>query len=244
MKKSIQLLVCGAFLVTFLASAQWSSNDKKKGNGNVVTETRTTSDYDAIKISGSFDVDLVAGQEGKIILKGEENLLSAIKVEVEDNVLKVYVERNSNIRPSIGKKIQVTIPFDKISEVNLSGSGNIQSKNVIKNDKFLAKLSGSGNFNLAVDSNNLELNLSGSGNVRLKGNANYFTTKLSGSGDIDTTELQSKIVDVNVSGSGNSKINCKESLTARVSGSGNIKYTGNPEKRDVKVSGSGNISKA
>lgn len=244
MKKSIQLLVCGAFLVTFLASAQWSSNDKKKGNGNVVTETRTTSDYDAIKISGSFDVDLVAGQEGKIILKGEENLLSAIKVEVEDNVLKVYVERNSNIRPSIGKKIQVTIPFNKISEVNLSGSGNIQSKNVIKNDKFLAKLSGSGNFNLAVDSNNLELNLSGSGNVRLKGNANNFTTKLSGSGDIDTTELQSKIVDVNVSGSGNSKINCKKSLTARVSGSGNIKYTGNPEKRDVKVSGSGNISKA
>lgn len=244
MKKSIQLLVCGAFLVTFLASAQWSSNDKKKGNGNVVTETRTTSDYDAIKISGSFDVDLVAGQEGKIILKGEENLLSAIKVEVEDNVLKVYVERNSNIRPSIGKKIQVTIPFDKISEVNLSGSGNIQSKDVIKNDKFLAKLSGSGNFNLAVDSNNLELNLSGSGNVRLKGNANNFTTKLSGSGDIDTTELQSKIVDVNVSGSGNSKINCKESLTARVSGSGNIKYTGNPEKRDVKISGSGNISKA
>lgn len=244
MKKSIQLLVCGAFLVTFLASAQWSSNDKKKGNGNVVTETRTTSDYDAIKISGSFDVDLVAGQEGKIILKGEENLLSAIKVEVEDNVLKVYIERNSNIRPSIGKKIQVTIPFDKISEVNLSGSGNIQSKNVIKNDKFIAKLSGSGNFNLAVDSNNLELNLSGSGNVRLKGNANNFTTKLSGSGDIDTTELQSKIVDVNVSGSGNSKINCKESLTARVSGSGNIKYTGNPEKRDVKVSGSGNISKA
>lgn len=244
MKKSIQLLVCGAFLVTFLASAQWSSNDKKKGNGNVVTETRTTSDYDAIKISGSFDVDLVAGQEGKIILKGEENLLSAIKVEVEDNVLKVYIERNSNIRPSIGKKIQVTIPFDKISEVNLSGSGNIQSKDVIKNDKFLAKLSGSGNFNLAVDSNNLELNLSGSGNVRLKGNANNFTTKLSGSGDIDTTELQSKIVDVNVSGSGNSKINCKESLTARVSGSGNIKYTGNPEKRDVKVSGSGNISKA
>jgi Putative auto-transporter adhesin, head GIN domain len=244
MKKSIQLLVCGAFLVTFLASAQWSSNDKKKGNGNVVTETRTTSDYDAIKISGSFDVDLVAGQEGKIILKGEENLLSAIKVEVEDNVLKVYVERNSNIRPSIGKKIQVTIPFDKISEVNLSGSGNIQSKDVIKNDKFLAKLSGSGNFNLAVDSNNLELNLSGSGNVRLKGNANNFITKLSGSGDIDTTELQSKIVDVNVSGSGNSKINCKESLIARVSGSGNIKYTGNPEKRDVKVSGSGNISKA
>lgn len=243
MKKSIQLLVCGAFLITFIANAQWSSNDKKKGNGTVVTETRTTADYDAIKVSGSFDVDLVAGKEGKIIIKGEENLLSAIKVEVEGNILKIYTEKGINIRPSIGKKIQVTIPFEKIAEVTLSGSGNIQSKDVIKNDTFLARLSGSGNFNLAVDSNNLELNLSGSGNVRLKGNAANFTTKLSGSGDIDTADLQSKNVNVTVSGSGNSKINCKESLIARVSGSGNIKYTGNPEKRDVKVSGSGNISK-
>lgn len=246
MKKSIQLLVCGTFLVSFMANAQWFSNDKNKikGNGSVITETRTTTDYDAIKVSGSYDVDLVAGKEGKITLKGEENLLAAIKVVVEDNVLKIYTEKGFSIRPSLGKKIQVTIPFEKISELTLSGSGNIQTKNPIKNDKFMAKLSGSGNFNLDVDSNALELSLSGSGNVRLKGNADSFTTKLSGSGDIDSVELKSKNVDVNVSGSGNSRINCNESLTARVSGSGNIKYTGNPEKRDVKVSGSGNISKA
>jgi hypothetical protein len=246
MKKSIQLFVYGAFLISTIGTAQWSSNDKNKikGNGAVVSDTRTTADYDAIKISGSFDVDLVAGKEGKIILKGEENLLSAVKVVVEDNTLKIYVEKSANIRPSLGKKIQITIPFEKISEVSLTGSGDVQSKDTIKNDKFLAKLSGTGNFNLAVDSNNLELSLSGSGNVHLKGNTDNFTTKLSGSGDVDASNLKSKNVDANVSGSGNSRVNCNESLTARVSGSGDIKYTGNPEKRDVKVSGSGNISKA
>lgn len=241
MKKIVKLAVFGAFLVGFTANAQ---SEKISGNGKVVTETRTTSEYDAIKVSGSYDVDLVAGKEGKIILKGEENILANLIVEVEDNTLKIYNKKNTNLRPSMGKKIQVTIPFEKISEVNLSGSGNVQSKDPIKNDKFLAKLSGSGNFNLAIDSNNLELNLSGSGNVRLKGTADNFTTKLSGSGDIDAADLKSKNVDVNVSGSGNSRVNCNESLTARVSGSGDIKYSGNPEKRDVKVSGSGNISKA
>ena len=241
MKKLIQLVACGLFLVGFTANAQ---QNKISGNGKIVTETRTTSDYDAIKISGSFDVDLVAGNEGKIILKGEENIVAAIIVEVEDNALKIYVKKNTNIRSSIGKKVQVTVPFEKISELSLSGSGNIQSKDAIKNDKFTTKLSGSGNFNLTVDSNSLELNLSGSGNVQLKGTADNFTTKLSGSGDIDALNLKSKNVEVNVSGSGNSKVNCSESLTARVSGSGDIKYSGNPEKRDVKVSGSGNISKA
>ena len=242
MKKAVQLLVCSAFLVSFLSNAQ-SSNIKVEGNGNVVTQTRNTGAYDAIKVAGPFNVDLVAGKEGKITVKGEENILDVIIVEVEDNTLKIQVKKNTNIRSTSGKKVEITVPFEKISELSLSGSGDITSKDSIKNDKFTARLSGSGNFTLAVDSNTLDLNLSGSGNVHLKGSADNFTTKLSGSGDIDAANLKSKIVDVNVSGSGNSKVNCNESLTARVSGSGDIKYTGNPEKRDVKVSGSGKITK-
>jgi len=246
MKKSIQLLVCGAFLLSFAAKAQWSSNDKNKisGNGNVVSQTRTTADYDAVTVAGSFDVELVSGKEGKITIKGEDNLLTAVKVEVVENVLKIYVEKGTNIRPSASKKIQITVPFEKISEVSMAGSGDIQSKDAIKNDKFSAKLAGSGNFNLNVDSTDLELKLSGSGNMHLKGSSDSLITKLAGSGNIDTTNLKAKKVDANVSGSGNSRINCIESLTARIAGSGDIKYTGNPEKKDVKVSGSGSISKA
>lgn len=238
MKKSIQLLVCSAFLMGFVANAQAT---KVKGNGKVVTETRTTGDYDAIKIGGSFDVNLVAGKEGKIILKGEENLLSVIKVEVEDNALKIYVDKTVNIRPS--SKIEITVPFEKISAVSLAGSGDVKTKDQIKSDTFEAKLSGSGNFNLNVNSNDFELSLSGSGDVTLKGSADKFTTKLAGSGNVNASDLKSKNVEANVSGSGNSIVNCEGNLTARVSGSGNIKYLGNPDKRDVKVSGSGNITK-
>lgn len=244
MKKSVKLFVVSALLISFIGNAQSYSNNKIKGNGKVISDTRTTSDYDAIKVSGSFDVDLIAGKEGKIIIKGEENLVAAIKVEVEDNILKIYVERGNYIKPSMGKKIEVIVPFEKISELSLSGSGNVESKDVIKNDKFSAKLAGSGNFDLNVDATNLELNLSGSGNINLKGNSDNLTTKLAGSGNINATSLKAKRVDANVSGSGNSRVNCIESLTARIAGSGDIKYTGNPEKRDVKVSGSGNISKA
>lgn len=238
MKKSIQLLVCGTFLMGFIANAQSS---KIKGNGKVVTETKTTGDYDAIKVGGSFDVNLVAGKEGKIILKGEENLLSVIKVEVEDNTLKIYVDKMVNIRPT--SKIEITVPFEKISAVSLAGSGNLKTKDQIKSETFAAKLAGSGNVNLNVDSNNFELNLSGSGDVILKGSADKFTSKLAGSGNVNASDLKSTTVDTNVAGSGNSIVNCEGSLTARVAGSGNIKYFGNPEKRDVKVSGSGNIKK-
>lgn len=238
MKKSILLVALAAFFTNSTLNAQ----NKVQGNGKVVTQTRSTGDYDGIKIAGSFDVDLVSGKEGKITIKGEENLLAVIKVEVEDNSLKIYVKKGTQIRASSGK-IQVTVPFEKISELSLSGSGDIQSKDVIKNDNLAVKLSGSGNFNLPVDTNSLELHVSGSGNIHLKGTADKLTTKLSGSGDIDASSLKSKVVEANISGSGNSKVTCAESITARVAGSGNIKYIGNPEKRDVKVSGSGTITK-
>lgn len=243
MKKSILLIAIAVFFINTNANAQWSSNNKIKGNGKVVTETRTTGDYDGIKIAGFFDVDLVAGKEGKIIIKGEENLLAAIKVEVEGNELKVYVEKGTQIRTSAGKKIEVTVPFEKISAVTLSGSGDVRTKSKIKSDNLSAKLSGSGNFDLDIDTNKFDLALSGSGDVSLKGSADSFTSKISGSGNVNAASLKSKTVDANVSGSGNSVVNCEGTLTGRVSGSGNIKYLGNPEKRDVKVSGSGTISK-
>ena len=240
MKKSILLL---AFILCTISNVNAQDKIKLQGNGKVVSETRSTGDYDGVKIAGFFDVDLVSGKEGKITIKGEENLLSAIKVEVEDKSLKIYVEIGTQIRTSSGNKIQVTVPFEKISELSLAGSGDIQSKDVIKNDNLAVKLAGSGNLTLPVDTNNLELHVSGSGNIHLKGTATKLTTKLSGSGDIDASSLKSKIVEANVSGSGNSKVTCDESITARVAGSGNIKYIGNPDKRDVKVSGSGTITK-
>ncbi|PBI84976.1 hypothetical protein BSF41_38870 [Flavobacterium sp. ACN2] len=239
MKKSILLTALSLLFMAINSNAQ----TKISGNGTVTTETRTTGDYDGIRISGFFDVDLVSGKEGKIILKGEENLLSKIKVEVEGNELKVYVERGVQLRTSMGKKIQVTVPFEKISAVTLSGSGDVKSKNKINSDSFSAKLSGSGNFDLDVDSRNFDLALSGSGDIVLKGKADSFTSKISGSGNVNASNLKSQTVDVTVSGSGNSVVTCESSITGRVSGSGNIKYLGNPEKRDVKVSGSGKIYK-
>lgn len=242
MKNSIYLFVTCSLLLTTIANAQWSS--KIKGNGKITSEKRTTISYDEIKISGFFDIDLVAGKEGTITIKGEENLLSFIKVEVENNVLKIYTEKNKNISTSMGKNISITVPFENINQVTLSGSGDIKTRNTIKAKSFIAKLAGSGDMNLDVEANNFEINLSGSGDVVLKGKADHFKSTLNGSGDIDASNLKAKDASVIVSGSGDSKVFCSESLNARVSGSGDIEYAGNPKQKDTKVNGSGEISKA
>ena len=241
--KILKLAVAVVFMSSMANAQSWGSGEKIKGNGNKKTEKRTTKTYDEIKLQGYYDVDLVAGNEGEITVQAEENLMPYIKVEVVENVLKIYQEKGYNLQPSKGNQILITVPFDKISAVSLSGSGDVNTKNSIKADKFVATLSGSGDLNLEIDGNDLEANLSGSGDVRLKGKSNTLNAKISGSGDVTANDLLSKDVDVLISGSGDVRVNCSENLKARVSGSGDIFYSGEPKNKDTKVSGSGNIRK-
>ena len=239
MKKLV--LLTGALLCFTASHAQWGSK-KVKGNGNMTTETRTTGDYDAIKCAGSFDYILVSGEEGKITLEGESNLLEYIVTEVKGDKLVIKTEKGVNLRTSWNKTIKVTVPFRDISEVSLAGSGDLWTEDTINASDFEASLAGSGDIIIDVEATSVECSVAGSGDLTLKGNTNNLEAKLAGSGDIHAFGLQANHTVVSVAGSGDAEVVSNSSLKARVSGSGDIEYKGNPSKEDTKVSGSGSIS--
>lgn len=231
-----------ALLMAATVTAQWGR--KIKGNGNVVTIERSVGDYDAVALAGWFDVDLVAGNEGEITLKGEENLLEHIKTEVKDGKLVIKVEKGVNLRPSNwGQGIHITVPIESINAATLSGSGDIVGKTTIKANNFKTSIAGSGDISLTIESKFVIANISGSGDIELSGRTSDLEVRVSGSGDIEAYNLESEFVKVTVSGSADVKVTANEMLTARVSGSGDISYRGNPKKVDTKTSGSGDISK-
>ncbi len=240
MKKAV--LIGLALCLAGTANAQWGR--KIKGNGNMVTMERSTGEYDAVSVSGSFDVDLVAGTEGNVKVRAEENLQEWIVTEVKDGELIIKVKNGVNLRPSSWKDgFQITVPVETINAISLAGSGNISGKTTLSADEFTTKLSGSGDMSLEVESNGLNASMSGSGDINLRGHANRFYVQISGSGDVDAYELEAEEVDANISGSADILVNVTQLLKARVSGSGDIHYRGNPAKIDSKVSGSGSISK-
>lgn len=237
MKQSILLT---ALLFSMIFS--YAGNKKVKGNGKITTATRTTSDYDAIACAGAFDFVLVKGTEGNITIEGEENLLDYIITEVKDNKLVIKTENNINLRPSSNTTIKITIPFKNISNVSLSGSGDLWNEDIISAPNLDIALAGSGDVVLTIEASNTVGKVAGSGDLTLKGNTNTLEASLSGSGDFSGFDLQSNHTEVSVAGSGDAKVVSNESLKARVAGSGDIKYRGRPKTEDTKVAGSGSIS--
>ncbi|GGD33405.1 head GIN domain-containing protein [Flavobacterium orientale] len=237
MKKSITLLL---LLVVTLSSGQWRQ-EKIKGNGNFTTKEITTSDYESVSVAGAFYVTLVEGNEGKISVKAEENLLEFIDIESKGSDLQIRTKKGYNLNPSKGKKIEITVPVKDISKVSLAGSGDIVSNFTLKATTFKASVAGSGDIKLSLDADSVQANVAGSGDIQLKGKTKNLEANVSGSGDIEAFDLQSENSKVSVSGSGNISTNCTELIEARVSGSGDIEYKGKPKKIDTKVAGSGKI---
>jgi len=236
MKKAIT--ICLILVSALQVQAQWWGKGEK-GNGNITTITRSVGSYDEVNIGGSFDVELIAGQEGTITIEGDSNLMEYIVTEVRGNALKIKVENNKSIRAS--RKIRITVPFQDLNEVTLAGSGNVWNKDVIKTTNFKASVAGSGDLTLKLDTRSVDASVAGSGDLTLTGNSRDIDISVAGSGEVHAKNLKAENASVSVAGSGDISVYCSQSIKARVSGSGDVDYYGNPDKQDTKVSGSGNI---
>ncbi len=209
------------------------------------SEKRNVGEYDAIYVSGWFDVELVSGEEGVIELEGKSKYLKHISTEVVNGKLKIKWERRHNATPFYSwSNIRITIPVEDISAVGLSGSGSIVGKTKLRADSFAATMSGSGKVDLNIETNKLKSVISGSGDALLRGTATDFVAEVSGSGDIKAYKLKADTVTAVISGSADIEVHADVAIKARISGSGDVEYIGNAKKIDSKVSGSGSIKRS
>lgn len=243
MKKSAITFLLTLFIVQVANSQWWQNNNKVAGNGKMSTATRTVSDYDKVGLTGSMDVKLVAGQEGKLTIEAEENLMNYIITEVKGDALEISVKKGYSIEPSRNNQILVTVPFEDLNAVHLTGSGDIISSDVIESENFETKVTGSGDIKLLVNSENAKASVTGSGDIALRGSAEDFICNVTGSGNISAYDFKCETVKATVTGSGDITVYASEELQASIPGSGDIKYRGNPKKEDFKTFGSGSISK-
>lgn len=166
MKRSI-LLVTALLLVSSI-----QAQNKIKGNGHVTTINRTTPEYDAVSFAGSFDYLLVSGTEGKVKIEGEENLLEYIITEVKNDILNIRTKNNISLQNSKNKTIKITVPFEDINAVSLTGSGDVRTENTISTTHFSTSITGSGDVLLDVEASSVNANVTGSGDLILKGRTN------------------------------------------------------------------------
>jgi hypothetical protein len=216
--------------------------------------TREVSGFDALQISGPFDVYIEQGNTESLTYKAPKEILNRIVTEVEGHTLRI-----SNKHDNWGwgynswysdkswwrhhAKIVVNITVKDLNKIKVSGSGGAFFDNGLATNSLKLTVRGSGGIHGKITVKELESTISGSGNIRLTGTAGNSMLKVSGSGNFIAGDLVTSSSTVRVSGSGNAKINATDKVVAGVSGSGDVRYTGDAKSIKSATSGSGSVHK-
>jgi hypothetical protein len=219
-------------------SQKWGKNSKIKLIGKTKTETRTTKVYNQITIGRAFEVTLIKGKEGEIVVTADEAILEKLIVKCTNHILEIKMENGS----SYSSKIEIKIPIDEISKFSYSGSGNVKSEVTLTTSNFDIDFSGSGEVNLPVKCQNLKVDKTGSGVLILSGMSRNFNLECTGSGSTNAKELKAQSTEVTQTGSGDVRVFASQSISATLTGSGSIIYYGKPAKLNKSSNGSGSIS--
>jgi len=225
-----------------LMAALFSSCQKIKGAGEVITETRYSTGFTGISLAVDGNVYFTSGSDYSIKISGQSNVIRHITTDVEGNRLIIRLEHGFILGPHETINVYVTAP--NIGNLEVSGSGNIYGENNWTGSDMSVSISGSGNISLnSVESDNFHATISGSGSISanngLLGNANL---RISGSGSINFQNVRSNDVYTTTSGSGDTYVYAIQSLDVSISGSGNVYYNGNPSI-NAHIAGSGRIVK-
>lgn len=224
-------------------------------------QRRSVSSFTKLSIAVPADVHLSKGPF-KVVLEGED--LHEVETFVKGNelVIKRKTEKWSWFGNSNRNKIIIYISMPALEAASMSGSGKLES-----NDEFTAKhmklrvsgsgamhipvaaervdahVSGSGDMQLSITAQRVETHISGSGSIEAEGSANMLEAHISGSGKVRAENLRTQSVEAHISGSGSCYVHADEKIDAKISGSGNVQYTGNATNINSRTSGSGKITK-
>lgn len=204
--------------VTINGNTVSSSSKVVAGVGPDKSERRELGAYSGLRLDAPVDVAYTIGGPLLLTVHGPANILPLVTTVVEGGQLTIGIKG----AVSLSRPLKVVVSGPSLAEVRSNGTGKLNI--------------------LGVNGKELRIKLSGSGSVSARGEVDKLVASVSGSASLDASALKAKAIEVSVSGSG--QIASYSSLEARaeVSGSGSILIHGQPARRQVDKTGSGQIA--
>jgi hypothetical protein len=211
-------------------------------NASAQGQWRQVSGFNAIASAGSFNVYVKLGGNESVRVDADEDIINDIETAVEGNTLKIWF-KDHEYRHHHNGKANIYVEARSLNALTNSGSGSIKVDGTINAGNFKATLSGSGDITTAVKSDDLHAVISGSGSITLSGSTGEANFVITGSGEIEGKKLKTGSSTAVITGSGNVYVAADRSVSAHITGSGSLIYSGNANVSDSHYTGSGRVTK-
>ncbi len=189
-----------------------------KGSGKRAVVKREITPFTGIVTEGAFAIEVTCQKDLSLEIEGDENILSLVKTEVGNNVLRLTNSGNYSVSEPV--RIRITVP--NLESLSVSGAGDIDIKGM-NNEKF-------------------EIDADGAPKIHVAGNTKVVDIKSNGAGQIDTHSLRALRGLVESNGVSKIQVDVADQLDVTVSGPSSVTYQGDP-KVNKTINGPGSVER-
>lgn len=224
----IPLLILSVFILSACQFLPWFG--ARRGSGNLMTETRQVSGFDAIRLDGAGRMEITQGTTPSLEIQAEDNLINLLTSEVMDNTLVLGYQDQIWRRTIIPTRpINYTLTVTDLSSLFLNGAGDIRIQSM-QSDTLLIEINGAGNIVIEdLSADNLRVTLAGTGSINISGVVSDQVINIDGAGNYQGAELQTQTTSIKISGLGNGTVWATDTLQVTIAGGGNVSYYGAPQ---------------
>ena len=237
--KKIQVMLM-TILVSTVLFAQKTINDPN-------AEPRNLSGFHAIKISNAFTVYISQGNEDAVAISASKAEYKAkIITKVENGVLIIRFDEDKKFWKGWNgdkQKLTAYISIKKIDRLDVSGACDVYFEEGLSAEGLSVDLSGASDIKGKIEAKTLKVDISGASGATISGNAATLDIEASGASDFKGYELVTNYCDARASGASSVNITVNKELNANASGASSVRFKGEGLIRDIKTSGSSNVTR-
>ncbi len=238
MKRTQAVLV--AMLVSAVLFAQKTINDPN-------VEPRSLSGFHGIKVSNAFDVYISQSNEDAVAVSASKTeFRDRIITKVENGILIIKFDEDKNFWKSLSgdkTKLKAYISVKKLDRLDISGACDVYFEDGISSEELNVRLSGASDIKGKIDAKKLTIDISGASDAIISGNSADLKIEASGASDFKGFDLVTNYCYAKASGASSVNITVNKELSANASGASSVRFKGEGLIRDIKTSGSSNVTR-
>jgi phage shock protein PspC (stress-responsive transcriptional regulator) len=193
-------------------------------------------DFNQLKISGPYKVNIVRGDNYRVVLSGLDQYLEKTDVAQDGNNISINYDSDENLDiHRYNRKVLVKIMCPNLNDVRLLGSisGDVSG---FEEDEMYIKLDGASEIDLDADVYSLDVKLSGAAELNITGTGKELNAEISTASFLNTYNFLSENVKLKASGAAKARIYASEELKIEASLISEVKYRGGARVSTVKSS--------
>jgi hypothetical protein len=144
------------------------------------TESREVEKFTALEVSGLAEVIITQASQQQLVIKVSGMPISDVVTKVENEKLIITTKGFHR-----GESVQVFVNYNQLNSISSSGSAQLTGTNTLVTQHMLITTDGAGDIiDLAIKADELTVSINGSGNANLDVDVNSINIEMNDAGDL------------------------------------------------------------